>query len=318
MIFSLSILLLYTTDARGFEGPLQVKNQFPLFIHINQPYLERAAIEDSFSVSLSHSSTFTVQESGHWSFGLDMEITEIGFRYKKNIDSLFELGIEVPVLSFNSGFLDGFLAEFHGTFGLPDYGRSTRPLHEFLYEIRRDGVLIVKGGAGDIGLGDIRLTAKRPLLLSPSEGFELSIKADLELPTGNAKRGYGNGNMDAGISALLDKSVSESIMTYWNLGVVFLRDIKGYEEINLSNFIYGGAAIEAFLGEKFSMLCQLTGQSSPYPKTDLLAIDRPAFLLSIGGRYYSDENSFELSFTEDPNAAGAPDFILNFSFKRRL
>jgi hypothetical protein len=41
-----------------------------------------------------------------------------------------------------------------------------------------------------------------------------------------------------------------------------------------------------------------------------------AVLLSLGGRYYSGNNSFELSFTEDPNTSGAPDFSLNFSFKK--
>jgi hypothetical protein len=47
-------------------------------------------------------------------------------------------------------------------------------------------------------------------------------------------------------------------------------------------------------------------------------MDRTAVLLTLGGRYYSGDNNFELSFTEDPNTAGAPDFMLNFSFKRRF
>ena len=45
-------------------------------------------------------------------------------------------------------------------------------------------------------------------------------------------------------------------------------------------------------------------------------MDNPAILLSIGGRYYRDRNHFELSLTEDLNTSGAPDFIINFSFKR--
>jgi hypothetical protein len=41
-------------------------------------------------------------------------------------------------------------------------------------------------------------------------------------------------------------------------------------------------------------------------------------LLVLGGRYYAGVGSFELSLTEDPNTSGAPDFILNFSFKKRI
>jgi hypothetical protein len=43
-----------------------------------------------------------------------------------------------------------------------------------------------------------------------------------------------------------------------------------------------------------------------------------AVLLSLGGRYYSGKNSFDISLTKDPNTAGAADFTLNFSFKRRF
>ena len=34
------LLLSARSAAAGFEGPFQVKNQFPLFLALNQPYLE--------------------------------------------------------------------------------------------------------------------------------------------------------------------------------------------------------------------------------------------------------------------------------------
>ncbi len=59
-------------------------------------------------------------------------------------------------------------------------------------------------------------------------------------------------------------------------------------------------------------------QTSPYPKTDISEIDTPGILLVLGGRYYVNYGSFELSLTEDPNTSGAPDFILNLSYKKRF
>ena len=310
------LIIFSSVFAYPFEGPLQVKNQYPITLHVNQPYLETASPESSFSASLSHSSTYTVQNSSNWYFGLDMEITELNLRYKRNIKDLFEIGLDVPVLSFNSGFMDGFLSSYHSTFGFPDYGRSNRPLNEFLYEVRKDGNLIIKGETGT-GLGDIRLTVKKPLISSKG-GFGLSIQGAVELPTGNAKKGYGNGSLGANVSVIMDKGISDRIMTYWNLGYAAPGDVKGYQKIDLKNFVYGGAAVEADVGKKISILTQIQGQSPIYPKTDLLAVDRAAYLLSIGGRYHSGKGSFELSLSEDINTSGAPDFIVNLTYKMKL
>jgi hypothetical protein len=301
--------------ASSFDGPLQVKNLYPIFLHVDQPYMEQASMENSFSLNLSHSSTYTVQESGRWLINQDLEMTELNLRYKKIIGDMLEVNLDLPVIALSDGFMDGFLDTFHRTFGLLDYGRNRRPENEFLYEIKRDGRLIVEGQTG-VGLGDIRLAVKKPLLSAETLG--LSIRADVELPTGNANRGYGNGSIDAAVALLFDMKLFDDFMTYWNFGVVFPGDLKADRELVLKDFMYGGVAVEMILREKFSLLAQIQGQSRIYPRTDLLAVDREAYLLSLGGRYFSGGNVFELSFTEDINLSGAPDFILNFSYKVRL
>ncbi|MEW6715025.1 MAG: DUF3187 family protein [Nitrospirota bacterium] len=311
----ISVITFLSSSAFSFEGPLQVNNLFPIFLHADQPYLEKAGMESSISYSLSHSSTYTVQSSGQWDIFLDMEITALNFRYKRIIKDIAEFDMDVPLLIIGGGFMDGLLADYHSTFGFPDYGRSARPENEFLYEVRRDGNLIIKGRSG-IRLGDIRLAVKKPLITS--EGFGLSVKGDVELPVGNAKEGYGNGSMDAGIALLLDKKITDNIMTYANLGVVFPGDVRGYEKVDLNNFVYGGAGVEAYVGKGVSFLVHLQGQSPIYSETDLLAIDRDAYLFVIGGRYRTGKRSFDLSLTEDINTSGAPDFILNFTYKHNL
>lgn len=314
ILFSL-LVVTPLSSAFSFDGPLQVKNLYPIFLHADQQYLEKASMEDSLSFSFSHSSTYTVQESGHWIINQDMEVTELNLRYKKIIGDMLEVNLDLPIIAFSDGFMDNFLDTFHRTFGLLDYGRNQRPDNEFLYEIRKDGRMIVKGETG-VGLGDIKLAVKKPLL--STEGLGLSIRADVELPTGNADRGYGNGSIDAGVAILLDKKIFDDFMTYWNFGVVFPGDLKADRELALKDFMYGGVAVEMILREKFSLVAQIQGQSRIYPRTDLIAIDREAYLLSFGGRYFSGSNVFELSLTEDINLSGAPDFVLNFSYKVRL
>jgi len=315
LIISLLSTSLLTVTAHAFEGPLQVKNQFPLFLYADAQYLESASVENSFSASLSHSSINLISESFEWSVGLDMEITELDLRLKKSVGDFIEVGIDLPLISFNSGFMDDFINSFHDTFGFSDYGRSERPENEFLYDVTRRGVSVVQGEGGHIRVGDVRLSLKKPLLTGDPA---ISIKGDIEFPTGASRKGYGNGSVDTGFAILVDKNISDKVRAYFNVGTVFPGDLKGNQNINLTEFVFGGAAVEAAFWKHVGLVAQVFVQNSPFPETGISSLERPAVLLTLGGRYYAGRSSFELSFTEDPNTAGAPDFTLNFSFKRKF
>jgi hypothetical protein len=301
--------------ASALDGPLQIKNQFPLFIYANAPHLESAVIEDAFSAGISHSSINLIRESAEWSVGLDMEITELDLRFKKSIKDFIEIGVELPILSFNSGFLDGFLDSYHNAFGFSDYGRSQRPVNQFLYKITRKDTLIIRGKNGRTEIGDIRMTLKAPLLRGDPAA---SLQGSLELPSGDAGKGYGNGSVDAGLAVFIDKNIGKNFRSYLNFGFISPGKLTSHEKINLKEYFYGGAAIEAAFWKNISLLGQLFVQGSPFPKTDIPSLDRTAVLLSVGGRYYAGRNSVELSLTEDPNTAGAPDFTLNVSLKKKF
>ena len=311
-IMVLMILLLSSGLAGAFEGPLQLKNQFPLFLTLDSPRLESAAAETSFTAGFSYSSVYMVRHSASWTTDLDMEVADLDLMYRKNIPGLFELGIEVPILSFSSGFMDGFLESYHKAFGFGDYGRSNRPENAFLYEVRRDGVTVIKGKNGRIGLGDIRLSVKKEILTGDPI---VSLKADVELPTGDASAGFGSGSLDAGVACIVNKRLGKKFMSYVNVGAVLPGTLKAEENIDTKTFVYGGAALEAGPWANFSFLAQILFQGSPLPKTSIPQVDRTAALLSFGARYHAGKDLFELSFTEDPNTAGAPDFTMNLTYK---
>jgi hypothetical protein len=281
----------------------------------NVPYLETASTENSFTAIFSYSSVYLARNSSEWSAGLDMEIAELNLRFRKAFGDFVEFGVDLPIISFNSGFMDGFLNSYHDTFGFPDYGRSQRPDNKFFYEVRKNGDLVVRGKSGRIGIGDTRLSVKKPIVRGDPA---ISIRGDIEFPTGDAESGYGNGSIDARLTILIDKQLSGMFKSYLNFGLVLPGDFKGYERIDLDEFIYAGAALEALVGKDISIIGQVFIQGSPFPKTGIGEVDRTAVLLSIGGRYYSGKNSFELSLTEDPNTAGAPDVTFNFTFKRNF
>ena len=90
------LLLVRPVAAVELAGPFQVKDQFPIFLYTDQPYLEPAALADSFSVSLSHSSLFVMEDASAWSAHLDIELTELNFRYRRTVPGGIELGVDLP------------------------------------------------------------------------------------------------------------------------------------------------------------------------------------------------------------------------------
>ncbi|MBI4764833.1 MAG: DUF3187 family protein [Deltaproteobacteria bacterium] len=295
-------------------GPMEIKNQFPLFLHLNRPVLESAAVQDSFSIQCSYSSIFFVRDNPRWAVYLDMEWLEFNLKYQKTLFSFLEISLELPILSFNSGFMDNGLDWYHTTFGFRDYGRRTRPANQFLYRVKKDDDPVIEGEDGKVGFGDLKISAKKVLMKMDDQPF-LSLKAAVELPTGDPETGYGNGSLDLGLLVQVEKKLTRYLQATGNGGLVIPGNLRAHKTVELKNYWFGGIGLEAKPWKRLSVLGQISAQTSPFPETGFDFLDNPALVLTLGGRYYLDRNHFELSLTEDLNTSGAPDFTVNFSFK---
>ncbi len=301
-----------TLDAASPDGPFRVKNQFPLFLHLNTPIMEKAAQEDSIALSLSYSSVFMKKMSSDWLLDLDLELAEFTFAYKKNLPGRIELGLEVPLLGFSPGILDQPLESYHSAFGFPDYGRSRFPKNEFHYRLLRKGKVVVEGESGRVGPGDLRLTGKKDFPLGETL---LAVKADLELPTGDPNTGFGNGSLDWGLAVIGERKLGQTFHLTGALGLVRPGDLRARETVGLQPYYYCGATAEWAWWKNFEVLGQFLVQTSPYPETGISAVDQTGVILTLGGRYAFGRNALELSFTEDLNTTGAPDFTFQLGFK---
>ena len=304
-------LLIRPASAGSFDGPLQVRNQFPIFLPLDPPYLESAAVRDSAMVSLTHSSVYVIETAPAWAVNMDLELTELNIRLKKTLGPRTELGLDVPVIRPTEGFLDRPLSSYHDALGTGDYGRSARPYNEFLYEVLYQGKPVIITESDKTGIGDVRLALKR--VVNDAKPL-VSLMANVELPTGDAKAGYGNGSVDAAFAVLIDLDLGKQYRGYGNVGVVVPGDLKGYQAIPMRTYAYAGFGVEAAWWERFSVIVQTVVAGSPYPSTGIRQVDWPGILLTFGGRYSFSSSSFEFSLTEDPDTAGAPDFIMNVSY----
>ncbi len=139
----------------------------------------------------------------------------------------------------------------------------------------------------------------------------------MNLPTGDARAGFGSGMTNGGLAVLADQRIGERFMLYANAGVGFVHALKALQTVELRNYYYGDACIEWVVNRRLGLGIQYTIQSSPYPTTGDISIDNPAMLLSVGSRYrIGDKSSLSLSLTEDPDVAGAPDIMISSQYRR--
>ncbi|MBI5236385.1 MAG: DUF3187 family protein [Deltaproteobacteria bacterium] len=318
----LSILFLTVITAGNalaayeFNGPLEARNEFPFFLAVFSPSLDSAKPETSFTTSLTHSSVFFIKSGKDISLWYDMEVTDLRFRSKRVIFDTLELGLELPFYLFSSGFMDGPLGSYHDAFGFDDYGRGRRPANSFLYEVRKNGRSVVNGEDGRFKQGDLRLAIKNAFV--DTSTLTLSLKADMELPTGDARSGAGNGSIDTALSALLDATLSERVKLYLNAGVVFPGALSGHDKIYLKDYLYGNCSVEALYSEEVSFLAGVMAQEWPFDDKGDKAFRRSPIVLILGGRYSAKKGVFELSFSEDLNTTGGPDFSVGLAYKRRF
>ncbi len=301
--------------AHPLDGPLQVRNQFPVHLTAMPPYLESAEPRDSAFAGLSHSSVYVIETLQPWVVNLDLEQTEFDLRLKKKVRETTEIGFELPVLRPSGGFFDHSLDEWHSMLGVGDYGRSARPYNAFLYEVTLNNAPVLRGVNDRTGMGDLRITAKQVIR---REAPIVSLMAGVEVPTGDAKAGYGNGSYDASASLLADFRFSEKYLGTMNAGVTFPGAYRGYQTVGLRTFWHAGVAFEAAWWDRFSVVLQTLAQTSPLAETGIRQFDWPGVLVTIGGRYYGTKGNMEFSLTEDLDTAGAPDFIASVGYAVRF
>ena len=147
--------------AEAFDGPLQLRNQFPLFAGMGAPFFESAEARNTVALSLHHSSTYMTEGSFRWGIAMDLEVTELDIRLKKRLGDRSEVGLDVPVIRPSGGFFDRPLDAWHDLLGVGDYGRNKRPHNAYLYEITYNGAPLVVGENDRTAFGDVRLSFKR-------------------------------------------------------------------------------------------------------------------------------------------------------------
>ncbi|MBT3181121.1 MAG: DUF3187 family protein [Deltaproteobacteria bacterium] len=301
--------------ARQYEsfGPISVRNQNPVYLQ-NLGLTPRKAAPlphgtMEIRVDSAYSSLYEFGQDTTNSLDLDMEFWRIGLHFDYGISDSFEIGMELPLVHFNGGFLDGFIQDFHKFFGLPNGGRDQVPNNRFSYSFATNGVEHFGFPPTNLGLGDISFHLKHQLAGEDSDWPDLSWFAELKFPTGKRSRGFGSGAMDFGIGLLLDASYKR-VHAHFNTGYFVLGGndlIDGYMYNQMFSYTVAG---EVSLLPTWSLIVQLNGSTPLLQRTSLEAWNGVPMDLIVGFRgeekniFGNTDLIWQVGFSEDVTSTG--------------
>ncbi len=303
--------------AESAPRPLHVRNHFPPHLMLLRPVpdspVQLPLKHLELSVSADYASVFVDERSEKWRVLMDMEmaVLDLGLRY--GITEKLALSLDLPLISMNAGFLDGFLDEYHSAFGFPDYGRSKRPKNEFAYVMQKDGEDLFHTESGGCHLGDASVSAK--LSLADESFWEipvsLSLSYTLKMPTGDKSQGVGSGGFDHGFF-LLSQARFSRFTTYLNVGYILLSDPEtSGPDLSVRDMLTLFAGAEYRVSNSWTLSAQLDYYTSPFENTGISQLDDDSLGLALGlGYKLSSCMGLEFAFGEDLTHA-APDFTVH-------
>ena len=197
------------------RGPLPVRDQFPLeMIALDLTPRSGGLLERGqwiLEVGFVHANTFEISEDfdkraedfvagvhePDYSVIADGETTRAHVRVDFGVGSRVQLGLEVPVISHGSGFLDSIIGTTHDSFGLPGNDRDERPEDQLEFDVIA-GASRFRLDESSTELGDAVVSAK--IGLHQTESHAIALVAEVKAPTGDEDGLAGSGAWDYGLS----------------------------------------------------------------------------------------------------------------------
>ncbi len=298
------------------DGPLQVKNRFPLHLLFLTPRPAApeipAAGEFEAAAALDYSAVYFQHNNREWDFLIDLEMTTFDLAVTCGLTPGVAFSVDLALVNMGGGFLDGFLESYHDALGVSNYGRETRPKNAFAYRAAREGESWLQGESGGWQLADSVASA---LIKLPAPeaipAMRSALITSVKLPLGDAESGIGSGRWDWGFywTAAFD---FDPWSFYLMPGFALISDPRSegpHVEARNSYSLFAGAAYR--YDERWRWLVQVNGFTSPLQDTGISQLDNGALELILGTQYGLSSNwRIEFAFCEDLTRA-APDFTVH-------
>ncbi len=308
--------------------PFHTGNQSPLVHIYGIPHDTGADIvpPGKFRFSLNHdlSSNHTVSSNSREQITLDGETHRLAFSGRYGLAPRWEAGIEIPYLVQGGGFLDGFIINWHNTFGLPQGGRDSAPKNRLNYSYRKDGVQKLQLVQVGSGIGDISLTGGFRLYDTNSKDSHdrLALKAAVKLPTGDSSHLRGSGGADFLFQLcgnMINFSEWGSLGLFGSVGGLVMTDSDVLRDQHNPVAAVGTLGLGWGPSAWISFKVQLNANTPLYRGSSLNEISRSSLMLTSGGAINLPGNYLlDIGVSEDVAVTTAPDVSFHLGLSKRF
>lgn len=319
-------LFFYLTPAQGLEiTPFATQNQSPVVMIYGLPAIGDPSLVPPGKVdgrlTLDIANNFveiSKDKPGGEEIVLDGESTRVTLDLRYGVARRFELGLQIPYITVNGGFLDSFIEGFHNATGAGGGIRPLEPQNRFLYYYEKDGKRPFYQTDSIEGLGDIRLTGGWQWHEGPSG--DVALRASLKFPTGD--RFLGSGSMDLALwltARKYFKAGSGQIAVFGGAGLLGMTEGNFLPDQQRSFVWFGNVGAGWSPLSWLTLKVQIDGHTPFYKNTDLRPLSCNAALLTFGGTVaLSRRTTFDIGITEDIEYATAPDVVFHFALRHRF
>lgn len=312
-----SVLGAFVAQAAESPQPLYLRNSNPLLQTLGAPAMQGGelipvgALEYRWVLNMANHADGGLDNGEEAVFDGESYFLALVLRY--GVGPRLELGMELPLVAHTSGAFDNLIKDWHDLLGFSNVDRQG-PDNNLRLFYQRNGVTEYDIDESGVGLGDIRVAAA--YRLAGSDRRALALRAQVELPTGDADRLHGNGAID--LSLVLDATdrhtfAASRVSLFGLVGVVApgAGDLLQDQRQDWVPLIGAGLAWQ--WTERIDLHAQLDYDGA-YFDSHLDELESST-RLTFGGSYRFGQRGPRLSIalTENLFSDSTPDFGLYFS-----
>jgi hypothetical protein len=233
---------------------------------------------------------------------LDGETARLRLSHSRGLGGGWDFRAELPLLDQDGGFLDSWIEEWHGWFGLPNGGREQRPDNRYEYRYVRNNNVLFEETQEHSGIGDVTLSLGR------RTGRSSALRGMVKLPTGDEETLAG-GNLGGALWFDAALPLPRRWDGYFSVGVSFNERGSVLPEQQNRTLALGGLGLAIpFIGSS-RLVAQLYAHSRLYKDSELSALSRFGLPLTLGLQMPAGRSTrLDLGFQEDLSVGASPDF----------
>ena len=301
-------------------GPLPVRNQHPAQLTVMHLDPANTAVlpkgQTSWRMDQAYTSLFLSGINAQGTWLMDGEVLRSAIDTRIGLGNGLQFGMQIAGAPASGGFLDDFIIDYHEALGLPDQDRDLSVNGRFMVDASKGGVSVWSVQKSSAELLDVPIHLTWQALEPGEQRFGLALRGGIELPTGDQDRGYGNGEVDVALGAIVDYQAHG---IGWNghiqhtfAGTPRPSRVAGFSFQDVTSI---GMGIEVPLSNNFHAVLQTEWETSTLRGLGPKVTARDQALLWIGGRYQASPDwSIEMGLGEDLVGLASPDFSAWLAF----